>query len=450
MRKTMSLELSPEQVQVKKSFSKQFIQIEVYAISNINPNRNRSHFTNESLEKAVKSKTFVSKPILGYWSKESDFEEHNGNISYDSELDLHYWDNSNGEQILGFIRSEDEVELVEKNGLKWIRCSALLWTNYNYKQIKRLLKDRTKKISVEVDVYSRSTQENGIEYIEEFELLGITILGSKNGKPITEGIPDAHLSIFNSLDKDIFNKQRESLSFAYNSLEKSESNIDNNKIKNDYLKEEQKLEKNKNNFNVEADDKELIGEDIQRNGDGVAEDNKSLIPERLPHNGAAGAEDDKPRVAEGLEDHITHLLSEKASLEKMCEDLRLECDDLKMKNDEHLLHIKEMICDIEKYKDIVAKYNIGLVNNYVSQYDLSEDDVKEIKEGCNNKKFSSQEDIEKEIAFIVFKKEKEKTTFKEDRFSAPIISTPVQIQGSEIEEESVENKLASIANKIKK
>jgi len=212
---TSFFELDASQVRVRDILNKNFLEIEIYAISNAEPNRNGSSFTIDSMKRGVE--TFIDKPILGFFNSSNDFESHNGKMGYDKELEQEYWDNSHGEQILGFIRNSDSREIVEKDGLMWIKCTAMIYTQYNYKQVKRLLKDKRKKVSVEVRIKD-SEMRNGIEYINDFELTGITILGSKNGIPIKEGIEGAHLSVLDLIDEARYNNQRQALVFAYSEL----------------------------------------------------------------------------------------------------------------------------------------------------------------------------------------------------------------------------------------
>ena len=105
-------ELSSDQISVRNILAnKNFLEIEIYSISNANPNRNQSCFTLESMRKGIE--TYTDKPILGFFNQ-GDFESHKGQVGYDPELDKDYWDNSNGEQILGFVRQSDHKEIVEK------------------------------------------------------------------------------------------------------------------------------------------------------------------------------------------------------------------------------------------------------------------------------------------------------------------------------------------------
>lgn len=215
-------ELDSNQIRIRDILNdKNFLEIEIFAISDANPNRNRSHFTLESMKKGLES--FNDKPILGFFNKQGDFESHNGRVAYDPEEQVDYWDNSNGEQILGFIRQTDRKEIVERDGLHWICCTAMIYTQYNYKQVKKLLKDRKKKVSVEIAVLDSEMVDN-IEYIKEFDLKGITILGSRNGIQVKEGIEGAGLSILEVFDAARFSGQKQTIIQAYSQLEDDEKN----------------------------------------------------------------------------------------------------------------------------------------------------------------------------------------------------------------------------------
>ena len=191
----------------------------MYPISDENPNNNGSHFTIESLHNSLSS--FISKPVVGFFTSQNDFESHKGKWVKDRETGVAYWDVSEGERPLGVIRESDTLEVVEKDGKHWIHLSCVLWTQYGFRQIKRLLKDKHKKVSVEIDVLEYHMDDHGIKHIDKFNLIGITILGSRNGQPVKEGINDAHLSVLANIDENdpIYSKQRAALCFAYQKLD---------------------------------------------------------------------------------------------------------------------------------------------------------------------------------------------------------------------------------------
>lgn len=236
-------ELDSNQIRIRDILNdKNFLEIEIFAISDANPNRNRSHFTLESMQKGLES--FNDKPILGFFNKQGDFESHNGRVAYDPEEQVDYWDNSNGEQILGFIRQTDRKEIVERDGLHWICCTAMIYTQYNYKQVKKLLKDRKKKVSVEIAVLD-SEMVDGIEHIKEFDLKGITILGSRNGIQVKEGIEGAGLSILEVFDAARFSGQKQTIIQAYSQLEDDEKNKEDGNLAIEDFEKALKVNKSK-------------------------------------------------------------------------------------------------------------------------------------------------------------------------------------------------------------
>lgn len=210
----LQFDLSPKQIKFKDILSKEFVELEIWAISDVDPNRKSSHFTYESLKKAVENGSMKNKPIVGFFEN-NNFTTHEGHADYDLELDKEFWNTERGERILGWIRESDPVELVEKDGLHWVKFRCILCTTYCYAQVKRLLKDRRKKVSVEITVHKSNRREDGVLDILDFTLNGTTILGSKNGKEVLEGIPGAHLSILENLDTDALMAQKTALSFAY-------------------------------------------------------------------------------------------------------------------------------------------------------------------------------------------------------------------------------------------
>lgn len=256
--KKMFFSVDANKMSIKSILKKEFLELSMRAVSSANPNANNTWFTPESLEEAIPS--FYNKPILGYFEN-GDFVSHNGTWNSDKELGLQYWDTlgSKGERILGLIRSEDTVEIVQDEaGISWINLTCALWTQYSYKQVKRLLKDAkrsqkfggpTKAVSVEVDVLDYDMLPNGVMKINKFNLVGITILGSQNGKKVLPGIEGAELSVMEVLGTDAYAKQTTELHLAYAKLDNSE------------IKEEDSVEKKETELSEEIKvDPEIVDE----------------------------------------------------------------------------------------------------------------------------------------------------------------------------------------------
>ena len=227
----LCFDINTDNIKIKKLLKRDFLELSMKVISDANPNNNGSWFTVESMEKALP--TFKNKPILGYFNN-GDFVSHNGEWKKDAETNMEYWDTlgNQGERILGLIRCEDDVK-IEKNpddGLNWITLTCALWVQYSYKQVKRLLKDAlsakknggpTKNVSVEIDILDGEELENGVYKINEFNLVGITILGSRNGIKVQPGIENAELSVVDMMDKEVFDKQASAIRMAYSKLEEN-------------------------------------------------------------------------------------------------------------------------------------------------------------------------------------------------------------------------------------
>lgn len=222
-KKVLKFELSPQSLKIKNVLKNDFIAIDVYAISNVYPNRNNSYFPVSAMQDA--KPTFYNKPALGAFDvAHDDFKAHEMEYRWDNELQQDYFDFTNGkcEVPLGVIRSEDLVEIVEHDGQTWVHFTCVLWAKYAYKQVKRLLKDTKKKISVEIEVLESHTDENKVEVIDKFVFDGFTILGSA----VTEAIPNAHLTILDKINDAVYQKQEKCLSFAYKELEDVKSSND--------------------------------------------------------------------------------------------------------------------------------------------------------------------------------------------------------------------------------
>ena len=223
-KKVLKFELSPQSLKIKNVLKNDFIAIDVYAISDVYPNRNNSYFPVSAMQDA--KPTFYNKPALGAFDvAHDDFKAHEMEYRWDNELQQDYFDFTNGkcEVPLGVIRGEDLVEIVEHDGQTWVHFTCVLWAKYAYKQVKRLLKDTKKKISVEIEVLESHIDENKVEVIDKFIFDGFTILGSA----VTEAIPNAHLTILDKINDAVYQKQEKCLSFAYKELEDN-----NNKDKN--------------------------------------------------------------------------------------------------------------------------------------------------------------------------------------------------------------------------
>ena len=185
--------------------NKQFVGADFWAIRD-SLNRNESSFTPESLEDA--KPTVINKPILANFIQ-NDFGSHDVFPRYDPISGKMY--EQYIEKPIGVINESSNVRIEKQDGHNWLCFSGLIWKEYSFLETNLLKKRRTNKISVEINVISSYYDENNIEIIEKFELLGVTLLGIN----INEGIPNAHLDLIDFNSSEVFSEYRKALCFAY-------------------------------------------------------------------------------------------------------------------------------------------------------------------------------------------------------------------------------------------
>lgn len=467
----INFELSSKQIKYKEILNKQFLELEIWAISDINPNRNKTHFTLEAMKQALPD--MKNKPILGFFNKD-DFETHNGQVGYDIELDNDYWNTENGERILGLIRESDPIEIVEKDGLHWVKVRCALWVQYCYKQVKRLLRDRNKKVSVEIVVHKSYMREDGIKDILEFSLGGITILGSKNGKQIMEGIPGAHLSVIEELDNIKFENQKKVLCYAYQQKDNSEQ-IDNffddkNTEKEVKAQVEENIVNSVENENFEAEnvvnepEKEICGceeqcdcteqieetlEDAKTEKEGIndidakGEELISEQAEQLNSDCCEGCDEnmancnlaaDEEQAGADSEDPVIKCDSDcdqeqfisMSEYEAKCAEYEAKICELQACIDD-LNSKQEQFSNYEEIKGRMEQAEAKLFGYYCDQLveqakdimcgiTVSEESYASIIEKCEKGEYECNEDLEKDIAYAAFKSR----PAKEVKFSAPL------------------------------
>lgn len=486
--KKLVFDVDAEQIKVKKLLKKDFLELSMKAISSANPNRNMSWFTPESMERALP--TFYNKPILGCFNN-GDFESHNGTWGRDSETGMSYWDTlgANGERILGLIRSEDEVKIVEEGGLSWITLTCALWTQYSFKQVKRLLKDAlraqkdggpTKSISVEIDVLDYEDLPNGVMKINDFKLVGITILGSRNGKKIEPGIEDAELSVLDMVGTDNYERQRSELRMAYAKLGDDEAGKEEIKMEKENMLPEQEGKKESFEGKEPIDQKQDPEPEREMEGHGepepdhCEEDGCKDCPEgeHGPENAdfdgdgkedcgceGHGEEHDDPEDHDDEhddghdddhdDDHDEeHREPEEEHCEK-CEEYRAECEELRAKcasMETEVAFLRESYEELkrahEEAEAKIASYEmekfIAQAKQFVMASGCDESIVEKFCKECDEGKYHDIDTLKTDIAVAAFESNRNKIGNSD--ISLPI-SNPETFAGGKAEKPS--NKLTS-------
>jgi len=239
-KKTMQFNLDVNSMKIKEILTnKDFLVLEFWALSDVYPNNNNSHFPLDSMKLNIERKSFYNKPVLGKFNNLSNnYEVHNYKTKYDPEYNMEYCDYEDGERPLGLIRESDTVKIVkDKDGLNWVVFTAVIWVKYNYKGVKKLLTSKRSKVSVEVTINEWHEDNNGVEIYTDWTFDGVTILGyQKNSlKEAKEGIPSAHMTILEKMKKTSFSNQIKSLKFAYDELSDTDINENNTHL---YIEQE--------------------------------------------------------------------------------------------------------------------------------------------------------------------------------------------------------------------
>lgn len=190
--KTFSIPI--RNVQFESANNEQFLKAKFFAISE-GDNLNQSNFEIDGMIKCIETRDYANKPILGAWSKDKitnhgvgDFDGHNSDLNIDSMSGEMYntYLGENSERPLGLILP-GTAKIEEYKGKKWISFEGCIWAKYNKEAVALLRKKRTNNVSVEIEVLSSYEDERGVEIIQDFTLLGITVIG------VDPGIKNANL-----------------------------------------------------------------------------------------------------------------------------------------------------------------------------------------------------------------------------------------------------------------
>ena len=241
-----TIKFEAEKVKVSVRPSSDFAVCTAYLMSD-GVNRNRSEFTLESIKNSLD--TFVNKPVLAnIWTynyggeKKNYIGGHDFKVAKD-ESGKEYITYLNGERAVGVITDQSQISIQKYKGRNFVVAKLFLWKNYNPELIEILVKDKEKKVSVEVlpvetEKYINEEGQEITRYIK-FNFCGVTILGHRKigfGEvdEIREGIEGSHLV----LEKENLEQYIAAYSEAFSKEQKIQSNakkIDKFIRKNDIL-----------------------------------------------------------------------------------------------------------------------------------------------------------------------------------------------------------------------
>lgn len=392
--KRLRFDLSNKDLKLRETLDQDFLELEMYVINDDKPNRNYSHFTKKAMYNSID--TFYNKPVLGFFNlKKGDFEEHNSDLEWDEETEDLYWsyDAIDAEVPLGLVRESDEVEVVEKNGKTWIKLTCAIWVKYNREQVKKLLKDRKKKVSVEVQVNDAHWEEvegvGEIMFIDSFTFDGVTILGTHRGsstEPVMEGIEGAHLSILEVAETELFSKQKMALSFAYQKLE-GKSSVETDAIFIDQNSEEKEGEETLPNFTNIAEGYTFEG--VQDNCAIFKKDEKTYSFSLKDVDCTQDIEFSEENLVEVVEEAEVEVITDEA--EPVTEEV--------VETEETVEEEKAEFTEEEKLEEVVeekAEEEENEVKEETTEFAAEDEKPEEEKEACGEEKEAEDEDNDDE------------------------------------------------------
>lgn len=360
-------------------------------------NRNRTDFAKETLDKM--SKTIYGIPVVGeYISEEDDFGGHGGKVEI-SDKGIEFVDTT---VPYGFVDPSTPVfyeKVMEKDGLtekEYLTCYAYLWYK-RYPQLETLLKNGMNQ-SMEVSVDKGHWDEDDYYVIEDATFSALCILGT-NVEPCFES---ANISTRFSLD-GLDDKYKEMISaFKKYTLE----NIGEGAEKMDKEFENQDCEVEVEAEVIEHEEAETISDDVEEVVVCEKEEEEEKEEVEEIEEVACESSDEIEEVIEeesaNYETLCVELTNQLSEANKTIESLNSELGELREFKAERLAEIR---CD--KEKELFEKFE--MLNGDV--------DFEEIK--SNASKYSSLEELEKDIALVYAKrtlsfsmKKKEETSLK--------------------------------------
>lgn len=177
--------------------NKMFADVELWLL-NDRPNRNHWRFLN--LEKHAEK--FVDKPILTAYKNGRVGDGHNFRMKRDGKTGEEYasFTDAAAERIVGWFPSAGNIRVEIKDGVRWIVGKARIWAYYNRELVELLAVQGGRGMDISIEALAiNSRMEGETEIIDEYEILGTTILG----EGVTPAVEGAYIYRLNWLNEEL-------------------------------------------------------------------------------------------------------------------------------------------------------------------------------------------------------------------------------------------------------
>lgn len=315
-------------------------------------NKNESHFYKEDILRCALN-TLHGIPILGSVVVDEDTNEHRLN---GHDMDIKLVETEDGfdfkvkhiEKAFGFIPEDAPISMEEIDGRTYLVSYCVLWRNY-LDEVEDILKnqDGFTDVSMEINVLDRTINDDGITYINDFEFLGVSMIG------VEPGMYNTNLNVSNFSMSNIKFELQEMM--KQYSLERGGETMEENQVAEvvDDVKDELEVVEESN---VESEEKIEEIEEIQEPSE------FDLLKEKYE------------KVIKDLED----LKVSYAELEEKLNEMN-DYDSLKQFKEDY---------DKTQYE--------SEIEDITSKFSFSDDEIKDIKTKALNKELS-KEQYEKEL-----------------------------------------------------
>lgn len=318
-------------------------------------NYNGSSFTINSLNNAKNSVAYS--PVLANIVKNDNDEWDYGGHDINTEIKMDY----NGNVVIEeeyverpvgvFLNNSTEIKYDEELDVNYIQAYAVLWDTYS-KAIDILKRDGVKDVSVEIEVTQGELRDDGYYEIQEYNILGTTLLG-QNVLPAIEG---SKVEMCFSLNDDYQDKLKQVDILLQNFACKGGEDMENKEfeqgIENTEIEEQQEF--------AEEEEKEEVCEDCGKPKDECECDKEEDNEEEFQQE---PQDDEEPKLytQKDLDEAVANAKAEFSQAMEELETLRqfkLEYDkaiEVQKLNDEMDNLIAQFNCDEEFVSDLREK-----------------------------------------------------------------------------------------------
>lgn len=385
-------------------YDDRFKKVKIF-VAHTGENLNQSSFSLQALQKMSRTLPYV--PIVGYLTKDEygnvDFKGHESVIEIvDDELRIDYLG-----VPFGFIPENPTIDFEFREGKEWLTVEGYLWNKFE-KYIKTIEKAHGRKSqSMEIINVVGDIDDRDILHIENGEFSALCILGD-NVKPAMVG---STLEIFTA-NKSFKDEIKEMI---YEFTSKGDVQVDKEIKEHELEQEIDKVEKTEEvvKETTEKVEQPVVDEEVQEKDNEVVEDAEEqdtttdeVFEEESAKENEKELEEDKKDETEEDNDLTATELEENE--EDVIEENHLELSaQLKSLQEDYSLLEKE-VKELREFKsNVEITKKESLIESY--QEDLTKDEFEEFKAKINE---FSYEQLDKEIVYTIFNKNREDSTSK--------------------------------------